>query len=146
MQSLSTKISTTSLFQVVDVKLMEELILYLEGCEENNFVKGAARVDLQEQLVIQYPEIMDIIFGLAAENGFIADPIAQFIIYKFDHTLEVYDNSEKRKPSVMKRWIHKYLCCEKGFPKHKALTSRLFIMTCACPQKFIYGLAQKTMT
>ena len=174
MKSLSTKTSTTSLFQVIDVKLMEDLISYLDGSEENNFVKGISNIDLQLQLLTKYPEITEIILDLAKEDGFVDEPIANFLIYIIDHTLEVYDNSEKRKPSDYEQCLkevdsqffpnfpikykipkYKKSCtrqdsrsfhnlCKKGFPNNKHITPGLFIMTCACPNKSIYGLAMMT--
>ena len=124
--------------------------------------------------MIKYPKITKIILDLADEDGFIEEPIASFLMYIIDQALEVYDDSEKRSqsdytptqedligeefpnfPPRFKIPKYKKSCkrqdrksfdkqCEKGFPTMKTLTPGLFMMTCACPQKSIYGLAMMT--
>ena len=175
MFNLSTKTSTTSIFQVVDEYLLGDLVKYLKNTEEFNFVKGVGNVNMHQKMRSQYPVVTDIIVNLANEDGFLAKPLSKFLLAIINHTLAVLKSIEGRNyndyftrteeemptqvfpmfPMQRERARYKKNCkaqdkaawkdlCEKSFPTHNKLTPGLFIVTCGCTNKVVYGFSMMT--
>ena len=172
MLNLSTKTSTTSIFQVVDEDLLDTLISYLKGSKSDNFVRGTDNLHIHQNMKSKYPIIANIIINLANNSGHLEKPEAELILAIVNHTKQVYNSALKRNPSnyykrtvgeldsqvfpnmplLKERAKYDKTCktedsrawkklCEKTFPTHKNLTPGLFIVTCACSLKVMYGFS-----
>lgn len=96
MFNLSTKTSTTSIFQIIDEQLLGDLVRYLKRNAEFNFVKGVCNIDMHQKMRSQYPVMTDIIVNLANEDGFLSKPLSKFSLAIVNHTLSVLNSSVGR--------------------------------------------------
>ena len=71
MSNLSTSTSTVGMFQVIDEPLLCDLKKYLQGDTNYNFVKGTQNIAMLERLRTQYPVFLDIIIGVAGDQGMV---------------------------------------------------------------------------
>ena len=168
---LSTKTSTTSIFPVIDEQLLHQLTLYLRGDEQHNFVGGSnieLMEKLQTKYPVITNTIVSLTnrdgkLEKPVANLFLA--IVKHAISVFQSAIkrnssDYYDREHDEIDSQvfplfhMKRERANYhkTCkqqdksawknlCEKTFPKHKNLTPGLFVLTCACPRKIVYGFS-----
>ena len=170
--NLSTKTSTTSLFQVIDEELLCKLKKFLLGSKDHNFVRGTQNIEMHQQMKFRYPVITLIILNLATEDGQLEKPVSNLLLSVVNHTLGVYNSAIKRSkddyslrnageldvqifpnmPLLKERAKYSKTCssedkkawdklCEKAFPTHQKLTPGLFIVTCGCSQKIVYGFS-----
>lgn len=170
--NLSTKTSTTSLFQVIDTELLGQLKSYLKGSKDHNFVRGPSNIHLHQKMMSKYPVITSIILSLATEDGQLEKPVSSLLLSIVNHTLDVYNSATKRDrsdytarttgeldvqifpnmPLLRERAKYSKTCssedkkawdklCEKTFPSHQKLTPGLFIVTCGCSNKVVYGFS-----
>lgn len=172
LMNLSTKTSTTSLFQVVDLELLGQLECYLVGSTSHNFVRGTRNIEMHQNMKSKYPVVTSIINNLANEAGQLEKPVSDILLALVKHTLSVYNSSLQRStnsytkrstgeldtqifpnfPILRERAKYNKTCtqedkraweklCEKTFPSHKKLTPGLFLVTCACAKKVVYGFS-----
>ena len=169
-QELSLKSSSTSLFQVINEDLLEDLAAYCKGNKEKNFVTGLENFALQTELRNSYPVITKIILDIQKDrSGMLISCVGELLASIVQHSLDFYKSLnendeadyEQRKEEIYSevypQWEIRFekakyaksctsqddqawdKLCTKCFPSHQSLTPGLFIVTCACPNKSIYG-------
>ena len=75
LMNLSTKTSTTSLFQVVDLELLGQLKCYLGGSISHNFVRGTRNIEMHQNIKSKYPVITSIFNNLANKEEQLEKPV-----------------------------------------------------------------------
>ena len=96
-RELGNKTSTTSLFQVVNEDLLEQLKKYCNGDQSFNFIKGFDGIGLHQELKENYPVITEIVKGLASKKtGMLGKNIGKFIAKLVNHTLNFYRELPER--------------------------------------------------
>ena len=166
-KDISTQSSTVSLFQVVDERLMNELIQDL---------KLPGKISFSTEFIQKYPNVYERLRDIQHVTKQRREiPLSIKILYQklTEFCLDFYLNTEEREeevyterldgevaaeffpqfPAVYERARYKAdqrgsrqekenhrNLCSKLFPEHQKLTPGLFIMTCCCPKKRIYGI------
>ena len=171
MLNLSAKTSTTSLFQIMDVQLLLNVIAFLEGDLNLDFIRCSttAQVAMNEKMMEKYPTFTRMMRDIASPSGKLENEVSTFLASIVKHSLLFFENSEDRSsddyiedeieirsevfpnfPRMKKRAEYEKNCkkedkdsfrdiCSKTYGKHQNLSPGLLIMTCACPQKCVYG-------
>ena len=171
MLNLSAKTSTTSLFQIMDVQLLLNVIAFLEGDLNLDFIRCSttAQVAMNEKMMEKYPTFTRMMRDIASPSGKLENEVSTFLASIVKHSLLFFENSEERSsddyiedeieirsevfpnfPRMKKRAEYEKNCkkedkdsfrdiCSKTYGKHQNLSPGLLIMTCACPQKCVYG-------
>ena len=171
MHNLSAKTSTTSLFQIIDIPLLQNVIAFLQGDLNLDFI-GCSTEDqmkLNERMMEKYPTFTRMLRALASPSRRLENAVATFLASVVKQSILVFENSAQRTsddyiseekevrsevfpnfPRLRKRAEYQKNCkkedresfkdiCSKTYPNHKKLSPGLLIMTCACPQKCVYG-------
>lgn len=95
-KELSKNTSSTSLFQVKNLRLMRDLQAYCLGDESLNFIRGLSNISLQIELREYYPVLTNIITKLATENGMLSKEIGCFISHVIEHAISFFESMPKQ--------------------------------------------------
>ena len=170
--NLSSKTSTTSLFQTIDIPLLNQFEQYLLGNKSKNFCSGLKEICLHAKLQEKYPTITKIVKELSEPTGMLHSDVAGLFLGLVKLTLNLYQNSPIRteenytqnttgevltqlypnfplqydrarfsnecKTQDERAWTD---LCEKTFPEHVQMSPGLFLLTCACSNKTVYGFS-----
>ena len=173
--NISTKTSSTSLFQEIDLDLLNKLKDFLSGTHHQGMFNSFDSLELASQLNIKYPVIVGILRSFCAESEKPSKGVTDLLLGLINHTEKFWftinkDNSEqwvKREsgeiisqfypnfPLLFERAKYDNECkqqddkawldlCEKSFPEHVKLSPGLFLLTCACAHKTVYGFSFMT--
>ena len=98
MLNLSAKTSTTSLFQIIDIPLMEKLVSFLEGDANFDFIQCSteSQIQLSAEMMKKYPTITNMLRNLAKPTGSLNNSVALFLVSIIRHSINVYLSSDKR--------------------------------------------------
>ena len=91
--NLSSKTSTTSFFQTVDIPLLNEFEQYLLGDKKRNFCSGLKKICLHARLQEKYPTITNLVKDLSEPTGMLHPDISGVFLGLLKLTLNLYKNS-----------------------------------------------------
>ena len=164
-KDLSTQSSSVSLFQKVNTNVLNQFLKDLSDPHKNTFsntfikmypniyerlkdvqLMNNQRSDIPKSIRILYQKLTE--FVVAFYNGVeerdedvYTERDGEVLTEFFPHFPAVFEKAEyeiDNKGNTKEKSSQKDLCA-KLFPEHQKLTSGLFIVTCCCSNKKIYG-------
>ena len=175
LQEISSVSSTISIFQTLDIDLLNNLKTSLQD-DERDLLTDQKYLDLKQRMFKKYPLLYkrwDSISRMMLSHGEIPKSAKIFILSLIDFCINYFSSLAVRKSTDyktmnmnedvksecfplwdIKRKRARYEAdkkgnkkdidswdelCSKMFPEHRRLTPGLFIVTCCCPKKKVYG-------